>query len=88
MEHYDLVVTPPAARALQQSLPKNVAAAVIHFLTGPLIANPRRVGKELRRELAGVYSARRGTYRILLRIDDGAREVVILRIEQRRDVYR
>ena len=88
MEHYDLVVTPPAARALQQSLPENVAAAVIEFLTGPLIANPRRVGKELRRELAGVYSARRGTYRILYRIDDGAREVVILRIEHRRDVYR
>lgn len=88
MEHYALVVTPPAARVLQHGLPESVAAVVIEFLTGPLIANPRRVGKELMRELTGVYSARRGTYRVLYRIDDVAREVVILRIEHRRDVYR
>jgi mRNA-degrading endonuclease RelE of RelBE toxin-antitoxin system len=46
------------------------------------------VGKELRRELTGVYFARRGTYRILYRIDDHAREVLVLRVEHRRDVYR
>lgn len=88
MEGYELVLAPPAARSLQRSLPENVAAAVIEFLTGPLIANPRRVGKELRRELTGVYSARRGTYRILYRINDEAREVLVLRIEHRRDAYR
>ena len=88
MEGYELVLAPPAARSLQRSLPENVAAVVIEFLTGPLIANPRRVGKELRRELTGVYSARRGTYRILYRINDEAREVLVLRIEHRRDAYR
>lgn len=88
MEDYELVLAPPAVRSLQRSLAENVAAAVIEFLTGPLIANPRRVGKELRRELTGVYSARRGTYRILYRINDEAREVVVLRIEHRRVAYR
>lgn len=88
MESYELIVAPPAARAIQRDLPEHVAAAVIEFLTGPLIANPRRVGKELRRELTGVYSARRGTYRILYRIDDDAGEALVLRIEHRRDVYR
>lgn len=88
MEAYELVVTPPAVRAIQRGLPENVAAAVVEFLTGPLVANPQRVGKELRRELTGVFSARRGTYRVLYRIDADAREVIVLRIEHRRGVYR
>lgn len=88
MESYELVVTPPAVRAIQKGLPEHVAAAVIEFLTGPLVSNPHRVGKELRRELIGVFSARRGTYRVLYRIDDEAREVIVLRIDDRRDIHR
>lgn len=85
---YELVVTPPAARAIAQQLPEPVAAAVIEFLTGTLVQEPRRVGKPLRRELAGIWSARRGTYRILYRIREQPREVIVLRIEHRGDVYR
>jgi hypothetical protein len=48
---YELVVTPPASRAISQELPEPVAAAVIEFLTSSLIRQPRRVGKPLRREL-------------------------------------
>jgi len=86
-EGYELVLTPPAARAIRTGLPEAVAAAVIEFMTGPLVVNPRRVGKMLRRELAGIWSARRGTYRVLYRINDDPKEVVVLRIEHRRDVY-
>lgn len=85
---YELVLTPPAARAVRTGLPERAAAAVIEFMTGPLVQNPRRVGKELRRELTGVWSARRGTYRVLYRIDDVAMEVVVIRIDHKRDVYR
>lgn len=85
--NYELVLTPPAIRAIQHQMPEHAAAAVIEFMTGPLVANPRRVGKELRRELEGVWSARRGTYRVLYRIDDGTREVIVVRIDHRRDVY-
>jgi mRNA-degrading endonuclease RelE of RelBE toxin-antitoxin system len=85
---YELLVTPPAARALSQRLPEPVAAAVIEFLTNTLIREPRRVGKPLRGELAGIWSARRGTYRILYRITEDPREVIVLRIEHRRDAYR
>lgn len=85
---YELVLTPPAVRAIQQGLPENVASAVIEFMTGPLIENPYRVGRELRRELTGIWSARRGTYRVLYRIDDQAKEVTVLRVDHRRDVYR
>ena len=85
---YELVVTAPAARAVQETLPEAVAFAVIDFMTGPLLDNPKRVGAPLRDELAGIWSARRGTYRILYRIDDEAREIIVLRIGHRRDIYR
>ena len=87
-EYYELVVTPPAARAISQQLPEPVAAAVIEFLTSSLIREPRRVGKQLRRELAGIWSARRGTYRVLYRINEERHEIIVLRIEHRSDVYR
>lgn len=87
-EPYELVVTPPAARAIRARLPEAVAAAVIEFLTGALIDAPYRVGKPLDGELAGIHSARRGTYRVLYRINDEAHEIVVLRIDHRRDVYR
>lgn len=80
---YELVVTPPAARAIQTGLTEAVAAAVIEFLTGALIRDPRRVGKPLRGDLAGIHSARRGTYRVLYRINDTRREVIVLRIDHR-----
>jgi len=61
---------------------------VIKFLTTALIRQPYRVGKALRDDLAGVWSARRGTYRILYRVREDLREVIVLRVEHRRDAYR
>lgn len=84
---YELVVTAPA-RALTEQLPEAVATAVIEFLTTVLVREPRRVGKPLRGELEGIWSARRGTYRILYRVRQDPDEVVVLRIEHRADVYR
>lgn len=85
---YEIVVIAPAARAIRETLSDAVAFAVIDFITGPLLDNPRRVGAALRHELEGVWSARRGTYRILYRIDDDRREVIILRIGHRKHEYR
>lgn len=85
---YELVVTPLAARALSEQLPDPVAAAVIEFLTSTLIAQPRRVGKPLHGVQTGIWSARRGTYRILYRVRENPHEVIVLRIEHRRDIYR
>jgi mRNA interferase RelE/StbE len=87
-DEYELVLTPPARRALSERLPEAVAAAVIDFLTTALVAEPRRVGKPLRGELAGVWAARRGTYRVLYRLHDQPREVIVVRIEHRSDIYR
>ncbi len=85
---YELIVARPAARAIAEDLPEAVSVAVIDFITGSLIENPRRVGRELRNELAGIHSARRGIYRILYRIDDNKRTVTVLRVYHRGDVYR
>lgn len=85
---YDLVVTPPARRALTDRLAEPVAAAVIEFLTSALVNEPHRLGKPLRGELAGIWSARRGTFRVLYRISEPEHEVIVVRIDHRRDVYR
>ena len=87
-DDYELVFTPPARRALTGKLPGPVAAAVIEFLATALVRQPHRAGKPLPDDLAGVWSARRGTYRVLYRIREDPREVIVLRVEHRRDAYR
>ena len=87
-EPYVIILTPPAVRAIQSKLPEAVSAAVVEFLTGALIENPARVGKLLRGDLSGIHSARRGTYRVLYRINEHDHEVVVVRIDHRRGAYR
>lgn len=83
-----LTVAPAAARALAERLPEAVAAALLEFLTGDLLVSPHRVGKPLQRELTGVWSARRGTYRVLYEIDDVNGAVRVLDVNHRGDIYR
>lgn len=78
----------PAARAIAEILPEAVGAAVTALITGDLVTAPRRVGKPLRRGLEGLWAARRGTFRVVYRIDETNHEVVVLRVDRRRDVYR
>ena len=85
---YEIVVARPAATTIAEKLPGPVAAAVVELITGPMLENPRRVGVALRDEMEGLWSARRGTYRVLYRIDDARREVVVLRVAHRRHAYR
>ena len=82
-----LRVAASAERQLSR-LPERVAAAVVEFMIGPLCDNPRRVGHPLQRELAGLWSARRGAYRVVYEIDDTVSTVTVLRIDHRSDVYR
>lgn len=84
---WDLRVAASAERQLSR-LPERVAAAVVEFMVGPLCENPRRVGHALQRELAGLWSARRGAYRVVYDVDDQRRLVTVLRIDHRSDVYR
>ena len=88
-EPYDLGMTRPARRAISELLPQDVAAAAVEFITGPLLEAPYRVGKPLRDKLTGFHSARLGTqWRILYRIDESKRVVVVQDIQHRSDAYR
>ena len=80
-----MILAKPARRAIDR-LPEKVAVAIIEFILGPLREDPLRVGKPLQRELAGLFSARVGAYRVLYQISDHAVEV--LHVDHRRDVYR
>jgi mRNA-degrading endonuclease RelE of RelBE toxin-antitoxin system len=85
---YRLRIAPGAARTLAEVLPERIALAAYTFITGPLVENPRRVGKPLAPPLAPAWSARRGDYRVLYLIDDDAREVRVTAIRRRGDAYR
>lgn len=73
---------------MAERLPEAVAAAVLEFLDGPLAEDPFRVGKPLVGPLAGCLGARRGTYRVIYRIDPDHRTVQVLDIDHRSTVYR
>lgn len=79
---------PAARRALAEDLPEEIAAAAYELITGGLSENPHRVGKPLGEPYQGLHSARRGTYRVLNRIDPGKHAVEIHSIRHRRDAYR
>jgi mRNA interferase RelE/StbE len=86
---YELGAAPPARRALAEGLPFGVATAVAEFITGPLLEDPRRVGKPLGAELAGIYSARLGReWRVLYEIDEAKHVVIVLDIRHRSAAYR
>ncbi len=87
-ERYNLQIARSTAKSLSDALPEKIAHAVYEFITGPLLDNPRRVGKPLGPPLAPAYSARRGDYRVLYFIDDATRTVAVTAIRHRADAYR
>lgn len=87
MSDWEVAWTATATRSLAL-LPEKAGAAAIELVYGPLAQNPHRVGRPLRFELEGLHMARRGDYRVIYEIDEGAQRVVIHVIEHRADAYR
>lgn len=85
---YRIVLTKAAKKALTDVLPEAVAVACWEFIRGPLAENPYRVGRPLRGQLEGRYSARRGQFRVIYQIFDERVVVRVIHIAHRRDVYR
>jgi mRNA interferase RelE/StbE len=83
----DLSIAPPARRALAERLRLKIAMAAWAFVDGPLRDNPNRVGHALRAPFEGHGSARRGTYRVRYRIDEGKHTVIVLDVVPRADAY-
>jgi mRNA interferase RelE/StbE len=82
---YEVVVAAEALKSIRR-LPKPHQKTVVAGLTG--LATDPRSGKPLTAELAGIWSLRRGDYRVLYRIDDRARRVEVARVGHRREIYR
>lgn len=76
------------ARRDLRSVPPRIVPAIIEFLFGELARCPRRVGKPLERELLGLWSARRGPYRVLYEIRESELIVLVVRVDHRADIYR
>ena len=80
---YTVLLSPAAKRAIERELPE----PVVGFLYGPLAEDPHRVGKPLRFQLEGYWSARRGQYRVIYSIHDDEVLVRVVRISHRADAY-
>lgn len=84
---YEVEITPEGLRHLRK-LPEKVKVAVLETIFGSIAENPRRAGKPLLGELEGLFSARRGDFRVIYEIDLEARTVVIHRAAHRGTAYR
>ena len=84
---YEVEITPEGLRHLT-TLPDKVRAAALETILGPIVRNPQRSGKALAGELAGLYSARRGDYRIVYEILEEEQVVLVHRVQHRGRVYR
>lgn len=85
---FRVILAPQAKRAISEQLPKAVAAACMEFILGPLAKDPHRVGKPLRDQLEGRYSARRGEFRVIYEIYEDRVVVRVINVAHRRDAYR
>lgn len=86
-ERWLVELTGPARRGLDR-LPEKVASAVLEFLNGALSESPTRVGKFLRLDRIGEFTARRGTWRIIYELDEERHVVRVLAVGHRANVYR
>jgi mRNA-degrading endonuclease RelE of RelBE toxin-antitoxin system len=84
---YEIEITAEGLRHLNR-LPEKVRHAALESIFGPIAENPNRLGKPLVAELEGLWSARRGDYRIIYEIFEDEQIVLIHRVQHRRDAYR
>lgn len=85
--HYRVSLSSTAIRSLK-TIPSRYAEPLVAFAFHALARDPRRRGKPLGAEFTGLWSARRGDYRIIYEIDDEVRVVDIVRFAHRAHVYR
>lgn len=85
MASYSLYIKPSAGKELE-ALPARDRQRIVARIQA-LADEPRPPGCE---KLSGEqkYRVRQGPYRVLYTVDDGAREVVVVKIGHRREVYR
>lgn len=86
-EPYQIRISARAERDLLR-LPEKIGTACVEFIFGALAESPYRVSGALSGPFAGLRSARRGSYRIIYRIDEQRQQIDVVHIDHRSDVYR
>jgi mRNA interferase RelE/StbE len=84
---YEVRITPEGLRHLDR-LPERIRSAAIEAIYSTIASNPQRAGKPLLGELEGLRSARRGDYRVIYEVREPEQQVIVHRVQHRRDVYR
>jgi mRNA interferase RelE/StbE len=87
-EPYSVILSGQARRNIRENLPLEVAFAAMETTGRSIAVNPHRAGKPLDDPFDGYHSARRGTYRIIYRIEEAKHQVQIHSIRHRRDTCR
>ena len=70
---------------------KPVAKRILEFMTKrvAVLENPRAIGEALRGDRLGEYwKYRAGDYRIITRIEDNVMSVMVVKVGNRREVYK
>jgi len=87
MGPYRLLFTRTAERQLRKLDPQ-VRRRIRDFLRDRVADDPRRLGKALHGDLAGLWRYRVGDYRIVVVIEDAIVTVVVTDVEHRSSIYR
>lgn len=86
MAAYELLISPSAAKELDALGKKDRQAVVARILA--LVGDPRPSGCVKLSGSRDLYRIRRGRYRIVYAIEDDHLVVIVVRIADRKDVYR
>lgn len=81
----------PAAERELDKLDPQIARRILRFLIDrvAVLDDPRSIGEALKgSKLGGFWKYRVGDYRIISNIEDGALKVLVVKIGNRREVYR
>jgi mRNA interferase RelE/StbE len=78
------------AKVQLRKLDKPIARRVMDFMGERVAAtdDPRQIGKALTGQFSGLWRYRVGDVRVICTIEDGALRVLVVRIGNRREVYR
>ncbi len=87
-DHYSLQIARSASVALAKTRSEKVALAACEIITGALLDFRYRAGKPLKEPHSHIFTARRGSYRILCQIDEESANVTVTAVVHRSDAYR
>jgi mRNA interferase RelE/StbE len=71
-----------------KELDRQTAGKIVIRVKGYLSQDPEKLGKPLKGVLKGLYRYRIGDYRIMYSIDRGDKQISILYVGSRKDIYR